>query len=282
MTMLHTMWQKISGKTPKIEGVTLNPAALTAGHNPLKNLLHSVMPINSATKVDALPDHYLPLWTLQIQRQIIEVKVNGTNHSYQTLIVAIDVERGMLWLDDLFPSQHLLELGDQITLRHHRNGEHLSFTSPVVAWGNTFGASGLAILLPSELSYTPRRQNRRCEVSQNSPISVKIRSIGHEPSFGNLQDLSLGGLRISVAGNLLGQLRHGALLPVCELNLSDELHIRCSARIRAYRMVRSPYRSTHISMEFIDMLPERQQQLQQFINNLLHFQQVEQRQLQQA
>jgi c-di-GMP-binding flagellar brake protein YcgR len=88
-------------------------------------------------------------------------------------------------------------------------------------------------------------------------------------------DISSGGLRASIPGNLLGQLRHGALLPLCELTLSDELTIRCSARVRGFRLLRAPHRHTQISIEFIDLPAERQQQLQQFINNVIYLYQPE-------
>jgi c-di-GMP-binding flagellar brake protein YcgR len=220
-----------------------------------------------------LADQYLPLIELQQKRQLIEVRIRGDSRVYQTLILELDLEHELLWLDDLFPSQHLLNLGDEITLRHHRHGEQLCFSSPVVAWGDSGAASGLAILLPENLSYQPRRQNHRCDVSAESAVQVKIRAIGQEMCYGALRDLSLGGLRLSVPGNLLGQLRHNALLPFCELRLSDELQIRCSARVCSFRLELKPHRSTHISVKFTEMTSEARQQLEQFMNNFLYFQQ---------
>jgi hypothetical protein len=48
------------------------------------------------------------------------------------------------------------------------------------------------------------------------------------------------------------------------------LTIRCSARVRGFRLLRSPHRHTQISLEFVDLPLERQQQLQQFINNVIY------------
>ena len=59
-----------------------------------------------------IPDHYLPLWELQKQRQLLEVKIGSASRVYQSMILAIDIERGLLWLDDLFPQQHMLDAGD--------------------------------------------------------------------------------------------------------------------------------------------------------------------------
>jgi len=267
MTMLRSVWQKLSGKQGAAKAVSA-----TAAPKSTTLALASVSPITKVAS-DSLPSQYLPLLQLLNQRQMIEVKVEGCLFTYQTLILAIDAERGLLWLDDLFPNQHALEMGDQITLRHLRNGDQLSFSSPILAWGSTFGANGLAIILPEQLSYTPRRQFVRADMSNKPSVSLKLKAIGQDICFGSVLDISSGGLRASIAGNILGQLRHDALLPLCEFSLSDELTIRCSARVRSFRLVRTPHRHTQVSIEFVDLPAERAQQLQQFINNLIYLQQ---------
>jgi len=216
-----------------------------------------------------IPTQYLPLWNLQQQRQLLEIKLGDTNRIYQSMIIAIDVERGLLWLDDLFPQQLMVEVGDEITLRHHRQGEQLVVRAPVVALGANFGATGLAIILPESARYTPRRSSQRFSVNSDSPLMVKIRTLGQEPCYGTLQDISSGGIRIQVAGNLLGQLRHGALLPLCEVSLPDTLQLRCRAKVCAFRMSRSPYRNTQISMEFVDLADHKRAELTQFLREMM-------------
>lgn len=222
---------------------------------------------DGSSPASKIPEHYLPLLELQNQRQLLEVKIIGASRVYQSMILAIDAERGLLWLDDLFPQQLLLETGDEITLRHHRNGEQLVIRSPVVAMGSTYDASGFAVTLPEFVYYMPRRSSPRYIVGHQSPLSVKIRTLGQEPSYGTLQDISTGGLRLIVAGNMLPYLRHGALLPMCEVDISDELQIRCRARICAFRIGRSPYRHTQISVEFIDMEEETRVALARFLRD---------------
>lgn len=267
MTILSSVWQKLSGKGSK--AIAASPAANPS--TPLTLASSTELP-RKTQPMDSIPDKYSPLWQLLTQRQLIEVKVKGSSVSYQTLIMAIDIQRGLLWLDDLFPSQHLLEIGDQITLRHHRHGDQLCCTAPIVAWGSSYGAQGLAIVLPEHLDYQPRRRYKRADLHNIPSLTAKIRPVGQEISYANVLDISVGGLRVSVAGNMLGQLRHGALIPLCELSLSDELHIRCSARVRAFRLLRSPSRQTQVSLEFVDLSLERQHQLEQFINNLVYLQ----------
>ena len=267
MAILSSMWQKISGKHSKAG------ASVTGTATPETFMTRTLASVSSITKAKEVAlDQYESLYQLLNQRQIIEVKVEGSSLSYQTLVLAVDIQRGLLWLDDLFPKQHVVEIGDRITLRHHRNGEQISFSAPILAWGTNYGANGLAILLPEHVSYIPRRQCLRADMSDKSNLGLKLRVVGHEAIYASVLDVSTGGLRASVPGNLLGQLRHGALLPLCELTLSDELTIRCSARVRSFRLLRLPHRHTQISIEFVDLPFERQQQLQQFINNVVYLQ----------
>jgi c-di-GMP-binding flagellar brake protein YcgR len=234
----------------------------------LKKNTHAQTLPDAATRACPANERHELLHQLQAQRQLLEVVPQGSQRGYQSMIIAIDTTRRLLWLDDLFPPQRMLEVGDQITVRHHRDGELLTITTPIVAWGSDFGASGMAVMLPDQTSYQPRRAQLRYVLGEHMSITGKIRTLGEEPVYGTVEDLSAGGLRILVAGNLLSQIHHGAILPLCEVHLSRELQIRCRARVRAFRICRTPYRSTQISLEFVDLSAARQLQLQQFIEYL--------------
>lgn len=217
------------------------------------------------------PDLHGPhgrLWQLQASRQLLEVVPRGHKQSYQSMIIAIDEARGLLWLDELFPEQKFLQVGDEICVRHQRNGELLTFTTSVIAWGSSFGASGIAVILPEFADYQPRRATPRCDLSQHTTISAKIRLLGQEACYGTVKDISYEGLCVQVPGNLLGQLHRGGVIPLCEVHLNKELHIHCRAQVRSFRLCREPYRATQISLEFVDLQPKRRVQLQQFIHRL--------------
>lgn len=245
MTILRAVLQKISGKKTAVNSADDRKIIGPNLHGP-----------------------HARLWQLQASRQLLEVIPRGHKSSYQSMIIALDEERGLLWLDELFPTPGLLEIGDEITVRHHRNGEVLSFTTPVIAWGSSFGASGMAVMLPEFADYQPRRTTPRCDLSNHTPISAKIRLLGQEACYGTVKDISSEGLCVLVPGNLLSQLHHGTIVPLCEVHLNKELHVHCRAQVRSFRLCREPYRATQISLEFIDLQPKRRTQLQQFIHRL--------------
>lgn len=208
-----------------------------------------------ANTIARKPEDYIHLMQLQESRQLLEVKSDNGKTRHQSLVLAVDIERGLLWIDELFPQQHMLDIGDSLVLRHHRKGEELIIESRIVAFGNQFGAQGIALYLPEQIQWKPRRRQTRFGLSGASTL-VKIRTMGAEPCYGKLQDISTGGFSVSLSGNLLGQLRHGALLPLCEITLDDQIHIRCRGRVCAFRIEREPFRCTRICVQFVD-LPEK-------------------------
>lgn len=209
----------------------------------------------------------LPLIQLQDSKQLLEVKWGNSRMRFQTMILAIDIERGLIWIDELFPQQHALDIGDSLVLRHHRKGEELLIESHIVAMGNQFGTQGIALSLPEHIQWQPRRRQTRFSLGGAATL-VKIRTLGAEPCYGKLQDISTGGFSLSISGNLLGQLRHGALLPLCEMTLDDQIHLRCKGRICAFRMEREPFRSTRVCVQFVDLPEKTRIELMNCLNRL--------------
>lgn len=209
----------------------------------------------------------LPLMQLQESRQLLEVKWSSSSRVYQTLILAVDIQRGLIWIDELFPQQHTLDIGDSLTLRHHRKGEELILETHVIAMGKQFGTQGIALSIPEQIHWQPRRRQTRFALSGAATL-VKIRPLGEEPTYGKLQDISTGGFSVTVSGNLLGQLRHGALLPLCEMTLDDQIQVRCKGRICAFRMQREPFRSTRICVQFVDLPEKTRIELMNCLNRL--------------
>ncbi len=204
----------------------------------------------------AAPD-YTPLLHLQQRRQHLEVSVEGQRQSYQSVILAVDSERGLLWIDELFPALPSLPAGIGLTLRHHRGGEVLTLQSPLVARGLDYGVNALALLLPDELLYLPRRQHPRFDL-RSARLGVCIRPLGEAQRQGTLINLSLGGMRLALPGNQLHGLKRDTLLPYCEFTLPNQTRIRCQAVVKAARLERQPYRHTQVSLAFADMMSDRE------------------------
>lgn len=219
-------------------------------------------------EITTIPKHDHPLLNqLMRSRQFIEVSINTEHTGYQSMILAVDNERELLWLDDLYPLTEPLKIGDILHIKHHRNGEVLVFQAPVVALGVNFNSPGTALLLPEYVQYSPRRKYSRHTLSTQA-VRAKIRALGEEPRYGSIINLSAGGMRLAIAGNVLSELHLNALLPLCQFKLSSSLSINCHARVKSYKMARAPYRHTQVSLEFSGISPVEQGALQSHLEQL--------------
>lgn len=212
-----------------------------------------------------VPD-YFELDQLCARRQLLRVTLTGHLHSYQSLILAVDRGRGLIWLDDLFPRQSALSAGDELEISHHRNGELISFKAPILAFGERFGAGGMALALPEEPPrYRPRRLWPRLALEARLAPSATLAISDRSPVQARVLNISAGGLRLALAGNWLGHFRHGELLPLCELTPLAGIKIRCRVRVCAFSISHNPSRQTEVSLAFIDLDPVVQQNLQHYI-----------------
>ena len=247
----------------------------------IKNLFSDIESSSEAVPLATTPDamqttaDYSVLHWLQSSRQQLEISLPGSTASFQSIVLAVDTARGLLWIDELLP-QVPLSAGQWLTLRHHRSGEVLTLRSPLVASGGQFGAAGLALLLPENLEYSPRREFSRIDF-QGRGLSTKIRPLGEEPCHGMVINLSPGGMRLALAGNHLSGLHRGSLLPLCQFSLGKNLQIRCQASVKSVRLARTPYRHTQVSLEFVDILPDQRQHLTQYLSHLIHTVQLDTR-----
>jgi len=217
-------------------------------------------------------ERYSALMELQAKRQLIEVLPSAASASHelscQSMILDINFSSGYLILDELFPRLENLQLGDALTIKHHHSGELLTFTSRLLHILHDDGSPCYALALPEQVGYRQRRLYPRINLSQQQPLNVRLQSPWRTPWYATAQNISAGGMRLTVGGNVLQQLNRGCILPVVEFKFNSDFQIRCQARVRAFRFCRRPYRQTQISIEFLDMGPQQRLQLQQFVNTL--------------
>lgn len=206
-----------------------------------------------------------PLLDLFEQRQRLEVYFEGSQRSYQTLILSIDDENGVIWFDDLFPSQRLLETGSQLEFIYRSREKQLKFTATVIATGEHLGIHGFAITFPHNPVWHSRRQYRRLNLFGASALSGKLRAFNDDVRYGTIENLSAGGMCILLAGSLEDFFQPGEELPLCEFMLND-IRIQARARVRGLSPNRTPYRSTRLRLEFLALSEEKRAVIDDFIN----------------
>lgn len=234
-------------------------------------LLHRLAPAEKPATPPAAPrpepESVRRLRPLLEHRHLLKVELDGQEH--QSLLLAIDVERGLIWLDELFPRALTLQPGSELTVSHHRGGQLVQFSGPVVGWGPDMGLSGLALPLPQDVYTGPRRRWPRLAVYGWQPISARLAVPGLSPLSCEVLNLSAGGVRLAVTGDWRPFLRRRDLLPLCQFTVAPGLQVRCRVRVCDFGLSHRPWRQTRISLAFVDLAPDRQRQLASFVEQQL-------------
>lgn len=213
---------------------------------------------------------FMPLYRLQEQKQFIEVVSETTGETFQSLILGIDLVNEQIDLDELFPApQFAVAPGDRFTIQHHRDGKVIAFTSTLEAVEHGLDGQIFTFELPETLVHRQRRRYSRVNMSQQQPLTARLQSPWRTPWFATIKNLSANGMRVTVGGNALDQLRPGAIIPQCEFEFNADFKFRCQARVRAFKFVRRPYRHTEISVQFLDLPPTQVRTLDEFLRTLV-------------
>ncbi len=211
-------------------------------------------------------DRYNNLMRLQDDRQLLEVLIDGHKNSFQSMIVSIDFMDGSFSLDEFSPrlkNPHSL-VNHTVTIRHQQDWEKLEIQAKVLEWSSEDACYFLA--LPEYVDYQPRRNYPRLVLTNETPLKTHINPLYGAPWYATVKDISQGGMRINVAGDLRPHLHKDKLLPKCQIILDDNMAIHARGEVRSFSYINKPYRHTEISIEFRNMSQPHQSDLKHFLD----------------
>lgn len=213
-------------------------------------------------------NRYTSLIRLQDERQLIEVFIKDYTDSFQSMILGVDLYNQCLLIDDFSPSIHNREalIGHSIKIRHQHQRQMLLISSEVLNWEEE--SQSFILTLPKDVHYQPRRQETRVYLSGNIPLSATINPLYGSPWYASITNISIGGMRIVVTGDLRKQLHKHKLVKHCEIMLDKDTSITCQGRIKSFSCHARPYRRTEVSIAFESLSEENTRQLQSFIERL--------------
>ncbi|WP_049721841.1 flagellar brake protein [Gilvimarinus polysaccharolyticus] len=247
--MKQNLWRQLT--RPFKELTRKSP--LSAPHEPTQNQA-------SAACIETLAQ-----W--QQARRILNVESNQWPNLGQSLILAIDAKRELLWLDDVFPAQDSLAEGQSLRVSLRQGFERCYFTSTVIAIVHKTQGRMIALYIPAEIHRAPRRIQPRF-ILPGPTLNAKIRAAGLHPESCQVINISAGGMRVALNGNLLKHYRPGSVLPYCHFALSPDIIITCSGIIKAATLDKSIGRKTKVSLSFADITFGQRQQITAYLHKL--------------
>ena len=214
-----------------------------------------------------------PLFALMEGRKFIDVFSLRSGERFQSVILGVDLAGARLELDELFcaSGQFMHFPGEQFSVRYHQAGEVMSFDTTLIEIRDGSGNPVYYFSLPQQLKLEQRRRHARLTLGRQQPVGVKLISPFKMRWHATAINISQGGMRLVIGGNVLDQLQKSAVLPACEFSLSDTCRVNCSARVLSYRFQRRPYRQTEVSIEFLDLSNQGRNQLGDLVDSCVPF-----------
>lgn len=223
---------------------------------------------NTNDRLLAQVNRYASLIRLQDERQLVEVMIGAQAESFQSMIVGVDLYNQQLIIDEFSPriQNPTALIGQTVILRHQNNQQMLKINSEIVSWEES--KRTIVLNLPDKVEYQPRRQQERIIVNNNTPLSAIIDPIYGAPWHAGIDNISLGGARILVMGDLRTHLHKNKPLRKCDITLDNGQMISCRGRVKAFSYYGRPFRRTEISIEFESLQNEDLFKLEEFIEQL--------------
>ncbi len=181
---------------------------------------------------------------LQQGQDSLTITFNGQTRKYQSLLVDIDRERGIMALDELVPAdgEARLQAGEGFHVQGFHEGVRMSWHSRSRAQpGEHQGHRCFWMELPAELDYHQRREAYRATLKLSQIPTVNLAGSRLSPSLvGKMLDISATGCKLRFPGNVLSVLERGQVyerlsiaLPDTNLSLAAELrHVSYDERLQ--------------------------------------------------
>lgn len=229
----------------------------------------SIAAVHSAD-LGALREVYLNLFDVQRSHALIDVSIDGTDARYQSIIIGVDPERGVVEIDELFPAGFVGLPGQPITVSVRLDGKRrLTFNTHIISRRDDGQLESYWLALPESLDYNQRRGSFRLQLGQGWGVVSEFLAPDRERCSARVRDLSSTGIRLEILGGIkpaAGDVLHDLNFEFAGRNY------RCAADVRNVTNLNtksgdSPDRFL-IGAQFRDMSRVEQRSLERMIMQL--------------
>lgn len=180
---------------------------------------------------------------LQQSRDPLLITFKDRNQRFQTFLVEVNRERGLIALDEMMPSdgERYLQNQEPFRVEGFHDGVRIAWDcEDPVSIGELEGARCYWGHMPERVIYHQRRNAFRAQVSTGQPVAAELSGNRLTPPLkGQLLDMSATGCRLRFAGNVCERLQPGqvyerlaAMLPIGPLTTAVELrHLHYAEKV---------------------------------------------------
>lgn len=165
---------------------------------------------------------------------ILTATLPDSNIFFNTVLLAIEPENGLLVIDELNPKlgHDLLIKSKQLTLHAMLEGVDINFTINLKKAGNDKGIAYYDLEYPQSIRYLQRRNTFRVPISGASKIEIEIHISKNNIFTGELSDISAEGMCIRFPKKTSMGLDNYTGEAQCIIKLPDNRQIQCAFKVR--------------------------------------------------
>ncbi|MEH6557078.1 MAG: flagellar regulator YcgR PilZN domain-containing protein [Oceanicoccus sp.] len=215
-------------------------------------------------------DHYSSLEKLRVSHEWLDVKVTKTNHSYQSLVLEIDIENNELLIDELFPPEHLddVQSGDTVQIITRSKRQPVDFYTRILSREFSNGTTSWRLELPTEIGANHNRNAFRVYVEGEPGLEIEIYQNDQALADVRIINLSMDGLKLSFNNETRQLLDDFQILEDCLIRLPNDSDIDCSIELRNLYDIRTPYPHLLGGGKLVIADPQQRVKLQQFLASI--------------
>ncbi len=192
---------------------------------------------------------------LLAKRALLTVFINGRKEPYTSAVIEVDDNDNFI-LDELTPEAGNMFLKENpvIQLKAQLDGVSIKCHAKINEFGMDNNIAFYKLAIPDEIDYRQRRQAVRIRLSGTRPLPVTLNSKKGESFKGDIDDISIGGIRVRFKQSLSANLENGQHLNCSFLLPPDnELIFSCDLVIRVIKHDKDQFGPSFLGGEFMDM-----------------------------
>ncbi|TWI53556.1 c-di-GMP-binding flagellar brake protein YcgR [Pseudomonas duriflava] len=203
-------------------------------------------------------------------RSPLRITFTELNRQYQSFLVEIDIQRGLIALDELIPSdgEKLLLKGERLRVDTAHEGVQISWECEKAGeLSEINGSRGYWLPLPDQVVYHQRRNAFRVRLQLNrQPLAQLADLPGKKYLKGSLLDISATGCKIRIPDNATSLLAPADLLEQFSVELPGTA-IQSAVEVR-HVQYNEKLGCTEIGLRFYRMSGLTQRQIERFVYQL--------------
>ena len=188
-------------------------------------------------------DHYEMLERLRKNHDWIDVHVATLDKSFQSLILAIDVDNHELLIDELFPAEDLdtIKPGDTVSITSRSRRILVNFFTRILAREQQDGNTVYRLELPEEIGRNHNRGAYRIYVGGEENLRFSMGLEREELLAPRIINLSADGIKVSFEEDISSQLKTQSFYGNCIIHLPSAIDVDCEFEVRNVYQMHTPH-----------------------------------------